>query len=512
MALTRVPFDLMKDAIQWSEQIASLTVANGDGVMANTTAGVFTVTLPLSPSVGDRIAVRDAAGTFNTNNLTIAGNGNNIDGAATLVLSSNNDSKIIVWTGTEWKSEAASGGSGSGAGIPVGGTIEAPIGFSDPNYVEATGTAVLKSSHPELYNVLDHSKPSYNTETQVFTAANSSTNIYTTDFVKKGTRIVAVGQDTVTAGGPRIWASYSDDDGVTWSTPALLVAAGTQALASPTNAIAITTDGTDFDLFVLQSGTQVVHYHSTDGITWANTAGTATIAAGTGVPLAHAEYSATIGKYILVTAANFVYTSPTATPLSFDAGTNISTSTMNSIILAPDDSVVLPTGSTGISRTVDGVNWPLSTFDVAPTTYISTIVLSPNGTDLIACNQVGGVWKSSDNGATWSILRAESAFSSAAIYVDLVNNIMVMSHTTASNDLYSTDNGVTWLDGGTTNMMLNVGTNYARQLSTPKVILLRGPSYHNAIPSTPVDLVNESYIPAMASSTDAATKTYMRVK
>jgi len=32
MALTRVPFDLMKDAIQWSEQIASLTVANVDAV------------------------------------------------------------------------------------------------------------------------------------------------------------------------------------------------------------------------------------------------------------------------------------------------------------------------------------------------------------------------------------------------------------------------------------------------------------------------------------------------
>jgi hypothetical protein len=54
----------------------------GNGYFCNTTGGAFTVTLPTSPSLGDFVSFIDYAGTFDTNNLTIARNGKNIQGVA----------------------------------------------------------------------------------------------------------------------------------------------------------------------------------------------------------------------------------------------------------------------------------------------------------------------------------------------------------------------------------------------------------------------------------------------
>ena len=58
------------------------TAVAGQGVFANTTSGAWTLTLPASPSIGDEVSVIDYAGTFDTNNLTIGRNSQNIQGAA----------------------------------------------------------------------------------------------------------------------------------------------------------------------------------------------------------------------------------------------------------------------------------------------------------------------------------------------------------------------------------------------------------------------------------------------
>ena len=58
------------------------TAVAGQGIFANTSGGAWTLTLPSSPSIGDEVSVVDYAGTFDTNNLTVARNGKNIQGSA----------------------------------------------------------------------------------------------------------------------------------------------------------------------------------------------------------------------------------------------------------------------------------------------------------------------------------------------------------------------------------------------------------------------------------------------
>jgi len=62
-----------------------------------------TATLPASPSIGDAIYFVDAYGSFNTNNLTIVGNGKTIMGSSTLVVSTANQSVGVFYSGAEWR-------------------------------------------------------------------------------------------------------------------------------------------------------------------------------------------------------------------------------------------------------------------------------------------------------------------------------------------------------------------------------------------------------------------------
>jgi hypothetical protein len=61
---------------------SSLTVVAKGGYFVNTSGGVITATLPAAPVLGDFISFIDYNGTFDTNNLTIARNGKNIQGVA----------------------------------------------------------------------------------------------------------------------------------------------------------------------------------------------------------------------------------------------------------------------------------------------------------------------------------------------------------------------------------------------------------------------------------------------
>ena len=61
---------------------SGFTAVAGEGYFCNTTSGAFTATLPSSATIGDEVTLIDYAGTFDTNNLTVARNSHNIQGSA----------------------------------------------------------------------------------------------------------------------------------------------------------------------------------------------------------------------------------------------------------------------------------------------------------------------------------------------------------------------------------------------------------------------------------------------
>ena len=86
--------------VDWQTSIKTgdFTAVSGEGYFCNTTSGAITVTLPSSPSVGDIVAVKDYAATFQTNNLTLGRNGSNIEGTASdRVLSTESISITFVY-------------------------------------------------------------------------------------------------------------------------------------------------------------------------------------------------------------------------------------------------------------------------------------------------------------------------------------------------------------------------------------------------------------------------------
>jgi len=99
--------------LSYVAKTANFTVANLQGVLANTNGGAFTVTLPSSPSVGDQVVIADSGGAFGTNNCIAGRNGSTIEGtAADLNLNINGVSVQFVYSGSTWEVYAQVGGNG----------------------------------------------------------------------------------------------------------------------------------------------------------------------------------------------------------------------------------------------------------------------------------------------------------------------------------------------------------------------------------------------------------------
>jgi hypothetical protein len=91
-------WQLAKDISWQAVQTSNFNAVVGDGYPVNTTSGAITATLPASPSAGNIVMFLDYAGTFGTNNLTIANNGNNINGiASNVVITTNRESIGLVY-------------------------------------------------------------------------------------------------------------------------------------------------------------------------------------------------------------------------------------------------------------------------------------------------------------------------------------------------------------------------------------------------------------------------------
>ena len=77
---------------------ATKTAVAGEGYFLDTTSNAITLTLPGSAAIGDFVSFIDYAGTFDTNNLTIARNGHKIQGAtADLTVSTERAANTLVF-------------------------------------------------------------------------------------------------------------------------------------------------------------------------------------------------------------------------------------------------------------------------------------------------------------------------------------------------------------------------------------------------------------------------------
>jgi VCBS repeat-containing protein len=79
---------------------SNITMQANYNYFVNTTAA-RTLTLPASPALGDTIAVYDASGTAATNNITIARNGNKINGQTEdAIIDVDQSGSIFMYTGS----------------------------------------------------------------------------------------------------------------------------------------------------------------------------------------------------------------------------------------------------------------------------------------------------------------------------------------------------------------------------------------------------------------------------
>lgn len=93
-------------AMSWSIANSNITMSTNRGYFVDTSGGAKTMTLPASAVIGDTVRINDLAGTFGTNNLTVARNGSNIQGVADdLVVSVNQSSFGLVYSNSTygWK-------------------------------------------------------------------------------------------------------------------------------------------------------------------------------------------------------------------------------------------------------------------------------------------------------------------------------------------------------------------------------------------------------------------------
>jgi mucin-19 len=95
--VTALPSGVGGIALQ-SVQTTSFTAVAGRGYPCDTTLAGFTVTLPATPSAGQQVQLVDYAGTFNTNQLIINPNGEDLEGGAdNLVLRGEREGVILTY-------------------------------------------------------------------------------------------------------------------------------------------------------------------------------------------------------------------------------------------------------------------------------------------------------------------------------------------------------------------------------------------------------------------------------
>ena len=88
----------------YAAKTSAYTAVSGDSILADTSGGSFTITLPASPTTGQSIQILDSKGTFQLYPLTISRNGKNIMGLSEDLIAGTATAGFgLVYNGTEWR-------------------------------------------------------------------------------------------------------------------------------------------------------------------------------------------------------------------------------------------------------------------------------------------------------------------------------------------------------------------------------------------------------------------------
>jgi len=106
--------------IAYTLKTANYTAVDKEGILTDTSAGSFTVTLPAAPAVGAQVVITDTANSWGTNPLTVARNGSTIgDLAENLICDIAGISIQLVFDGSTWVVYSQAGAIGGNAVTPA---------------------------------------------------------------------------------------------------------------------------------------------------------------------------------------------------------------------------------------------------------------------------------------------------------------------------------------------------------------------------------------------------------
>jgi len=141
--------------LEYVVKTANYTTFDKEGVLADTSGGAFTVTLPATPATGAQVVVADSGSFWGTNNLTVGRNGSTIGGLAQdLVCDITGASVQLVYDGSTWEVYAQIGGNG-GTAVTLDGTqtltnktLTAPVMTAPVLGTPASGTLTNATGLP----------------------------------------------------------------------------------------------------------------------------------------------------------------------------------------------------------------------------------------------------------------------------------------------------------------------------------------------------------------------------
>jgi hypothetical protein len=187
--------------LTWTKKTTNYTAVNGDQIIADTTSGTFTITLPTSPTTGNIVTIVDGAN-WKTTNLTVARNGSTIEGLSEDLLIDIGGIRIdIIFDGTTWEVYTL-GTAGSSPSLIKKTT----------NYTAVNGDQIIADTTAGAFTITLPSSPTTGNIITIVDGANWKTTNLTV--ARNGSTIEGLAEDLIiNIGGIRIDIVF---DGSTW--------------------------------------------------------------------------------------------------------------------------------------------------------------------------------------------------------------------------------------------------------------------------------------------------------